>query len=331
MCGSKTIALRTVSFVDMPGHESLMATVLGGTALLDMALLVIAADEPCPQPQTREHLMALEIADIKKVVIVQNKIDLVSEREALKNYEQIKRFVRGTTIEGAEIVPVSALQRAGIDALLHAIQKIPTPKRDEKTDPLLFVARSFDVNKPGTSVEKLIGGVLGGALISGKLHLGDKLEIQPGIEIEGRIKPLLTKVSGLQKAGKNLSEAGPGGLLGVGTELDPALTKADSLAGSMAGLPGKVPQAVTKLSFSLHLFKHVIGAKEEVPVEDIKTGELLMVTCGISRAVGRVISAYKNRAEIELTNPFCVKPGARITISRQVENKWRLIGLGVMK
>src|SRR3989338_7865733 len=94
-CGSKTAAVRKVSFVDAPGHESLMATMLAGATIMDGALLLVAANEECPQPQTREHLMALEILGIKSLVIVQNKIDLVDEEKALKNYEQIKNFVKG--------------------------------------------------------------------------------------------------------------------------------------------------------------------------------------------------------------------------------------------
>ena len=83
--------LRTVSFVDAPGHETLMATMLSGSAIMDAAILLVAADEECPQPQTKEHLMALEIAGIKNIIIVQNKIDLVSNEDALKNYKEIQK------------------------------------------------------------------------------------------------------------------------------------------------------------------------------------------------------------------------------------------------
>ncbi|MCK5261591.1 MAG: GTP-binding protein, partial [Thermoplasmatales archaeon] len=79
-CNSPCELLRVVSFVDAPGHETLMATMLSGAAIMDGAVLVIAANEQCPQPQTREHLTALEIAGTKNIVIVQNKIDLVSEK-----------------------------------------------------------------------------------------------------------------------------------------------------------------------------------------------------------------------------------------------------------
>ena len=107
-CGSATKKLRSLSVVDAPGHESLMATVLSGASIMDGALLLVAANEKCPQPQTEEHLEALRIAGIKNIIIVQNKVDIVKPEEAKKNYEQIKKFVKGSFAENAPIIPVSA-------------------------------------------------------------------------------------------------------------------------------------------------------------------------------------------------------------------------------
>jgi len=85
-----------------------MATMLSGAAIIDGALLLIAANEFCPQPQTREHLMALEISGINNVIIVQNKIDLVDNERVLRNHQQIKDFLKGTKYEDAPIIPISA-------------------------------------------------------------------------------------------------------------------------------------------------------------------------------------------------------------------------------
>ena len=167
-CGGEAKFLRAISFVDSPGHETLMAVMMSGAAIMDGAILVIAANEECPQPQTREHLMALNGLDIKNLIIVQNKVDLVKREEAIKNYNQIKEY--STHILGFEptVIPISAQQKVNIDLLLEAIEElVKTPKRDLKTDPEMFVARSFDVNKPGTEIEKLKGGVIGGAIIKG--------------------------------------------------------------------------------------------------------------------------------------------------------------------
>src|SRR3989339_1147560 len=134
-CGGETEKLRTVSFVDAPGHETLMATMLSGSAIMDCALLMVAANEKCPQPQTKEHLMALDICGIKNIIIVQNKIDLVSEEDAIKNYNEIKTFVKGTLAEKAPIVPISAQANVNIDLLIKTIEEtFPTPERNSDKD-----------------------------------------------------------------------------------------------------------------------------------------------------------------------------------------------------
>ncbi|UCG95525.1 MAG: translation initiation factor IF-2 subunit gamma [archaeon] len=331
-CFGDTEPLRTISFVDAPGHNALMATVLSGTSLIDGALLIISADEECPQPQSAEHLMTLDIVGIKNIVIVQNKIDLVSREEVLKNYKEIKKFVRGTVAENAPIIPISALQRVNIDSLLQAMEEhVPTPERDLKADPKMFIARSFDVNKPGTLLEKISGGVIGGSLVRGVFRIGDRIEIKPGIKIGDKYIPLKTGVTALQKFGKKLKEAGPGGLIGVGTKLDPSLTKSDHLTGNIAGKEGKLPPTWESLTLETNLMDSVVGAKEKIKVSPISTSEPLMVTSGTGRTVGTVTSSRKNVIDIKLKSPLCVEKNDKIAIFRQFGGRWRLIGYGIIK
>ncbi|MCD6371709.1 MAG: translation initiation factor IF-2 subunit gamma, partial [Candidatus Aenigmarchaeota archaeon] len=322
-CFSDTEPQRTVSFVDAPGHETLMATVLTGTALMDGAILVIAANEKCPQPQTREHLKALEVAGIKNVVVVQNKIDIVDEKRAVESYEEIKEFLKGTIIEDAPIIPISAQQRANIDVLIEAIEKyIPTPKRDPKKEPLMLVARSFDVNKPGIEPEKIVGGVLGGSIIQGKLKVGDEIEIRPGARIKGEYKTLFSKIKSLQKARKNLKEAGPGGLLGLMTKLDPFLTKADSLAGNVVGLVNELPEIYWKLEIEFYPLERLVGTEEERTVEPLKVGEALLINAWTMKSLG-IVKRIGETVELELKIPVCIKRKERIVISRKIEGRWR--------
>ncbi|MEM1873424.1 MAG: translation initiation factor IF-2 subunit gamma, partial [Acidilobaceae archaeon] len=187
--GSKPRLKRRISFIDAPGHETLMATMLSGAALMDGAILVIAANEPCPQPQTREHLAALTILGIKNIVVVQNKVDAITPDQARKNYNEILEFVEGTVAESSPIIPISALKKANIDAVLAAIDEIiKPPERDLSSPPLMYVVRSFDVNRPGTAPENLVGGVVGGSLVQGVLRVGDEIEIRPGILAEKKDK-----------------------------------------------------------------------------------------------------------------------------------------------
>jgi translation initiation factor 2 subunit 3 len=325
---SETIPQRTVSFVDAPGHETLMATALAGAALMDGAILTIAANEKCPQPQTREHLMVLDIIGLKNIVIVQNKIDLVTEEQAKKNYQEIKAFIKGTVAENVPIIPVSSQAKVNLDALLLAIEeRIPTPKHDANKPALMLVVRSFDVNKPGTPIENLRGGVLGGSLVQGQLKVGDVLEIRPGTVAKGKWITLKTKVTGLQKAGKDLELAGAGGLLGVMTDLDPALAKADSLTGSIAGPTEALPQVLNKLSVEVHLFKDMDGEK----IEQIRAGEPLLVNIGTARTMGNVTNMKKGVADMDLRLPVAAEKGERTALSRRVGDRWRLIGWGVLR
>jgi translation initiation factor 2 subunit 3 len=335
-CGSKATFVRAVSFVDAPGHEALMATMLSGAAIMDGALLVIAADEPCPQPQTREHLAAAEIIGIKNIVIVQNKIDIVNEKRAHESYEEIENFVKGSIAEDAPIIPVSAQRRVNIDVLIQALEEIiPTPKRDETKTPLMYIVRSFDVNKPGTQIEKLEGGIIGGTILQGKFVLGDRIEIRPGIAIEreGRsnYNPLFSEIVSLHAGGKNVEEAYCGGLVGVGTLLDPSFSKADGLTGNIVGKPNALPPTLSELTLETHILERALGTKELMKVQEIILNELLLLHVGAAITVGKVASTKKGTVTIKLTRPVCAQAGSRVAISRKMAGRWRFIGYGIIK
>lgn len=334
-CGGETEPLRRISFVDAPGHETLMATMLSGAAIMDGAVLVIAADEPCPQPQTKEHLKGLEIIGVKNVVIVQNKIDLVPRERVEENYQEIKEFLKGSMGENAPIIPISAVHGANVDRVIEAVEnEIPTPDRDLSKPARMPVARSFDVNKPGTKPEDLTGGIVGGTLLWGKWKVGNEIEIRPGVQIErkGRSfwEPLQSDVVSLYKGNKSIKESKPGGLIGVGTRLDPSYTKSDNLVGSVAGKPGTLPEPVNQIEIRANLLEKVVGMDEEKAVEPLRTNEPLMINVGTATSVGTVTSARDSEADIELKLPICTEKGNRAAISRRISGRWRLIGYGII-
>ncbi len=335
-CGEKAELARKVSFIDAPGHESLMATMLSGATIMDGALLMVAANEKCPQPQTREHLMALQISGITNIAIVQNKIDLVSEEGAIKNHDQIKEFVKGTPYENAPIIPISARQKVGLSPLIEAIEKtLKTPKRDPKKDPIMLVARSFDINKPGTPPGDIVGGVLGGSLVRGRLKVGEEIEIRPGLEVEEKNqkhwKSIMTKILDLKTGGLSVKEVSPGGSIAVMTSLDPSIVKSDQLAGSVVGLAGKLPPMWEDFTLEVHLLDRVVGTKEELDVEPIKQNESLMLNVNSAATVGVVTKIKQNDVSCKLKLVVCAEKGARVTISRLVGNRFRLIGYGLIK
>ena len=335
-CDGTSELSRVVSFVDAPGHETLMATMLSGAALMNGALLIIAANEKCPQPQTKEHLMALNIMDVQNIIIVQNKVDLVTDERARESYDEIKEFVKGSIAEDAPIIPVSAHHDVNIDILIEAIETmIPTPDYDVESPPRMYIARSFDVNKPGTKPKKLKGGVIGGSLIQGKLRVGDEIEIVPGLPKQKGNKvvwePIYSEIMSLVSGGNMRDEVSPGGLVGIGTYLDPALTKNDSMIGRMAGKPGTLPEALSELTLEAHLWDYVVGSVRVIRVDKIKTKEMLMLTIGTSNTVGTVTSARGDEIHISLKYPVVGEKNQRIAIGRRISNRWRLIGYGILK
>ena len=339
-CGEYLELLRHISFVDCPGHDILIKTMLNGASVMDAALLLIAANCKCPQPQTREHLVAVQNMDLKNIIIVQNKIDLIKEEEAKKNYQQIKTFVKGTKATNSPIIPISAQYEYNIEAVIRYLCDLPIPKRDFISPPKFIIIRSFDINKPGTEYDKLKGGVVRGTLIRGILRVGDIIEIRPGELIKDnngkyKVKPLYSRIISLEANQTNdLLYAVPGGLIGVGLKLDPYLTRKNRLVGNILGYPGKLPNIYTSIIVETHLMVRYVGLKEKDKntsyIDEIKFKEELLISIGsnsISSIVNDISGDNKDIVKFSLSQPVCVEIGENVTLSRKVE-KWRLIGWG---
>jgi len=327
----KGTPVRYISFIDAPGHEMLMATMLSGAAIIDAAILVISANEGI-KPQTREHFIALQAKKIKNIIIVQSKIDLVTKEQALKNYHEIKNFVKGTLAENAPIIPVSAQQGINLDKIIESLAQLEIPKRDTESEPIFLIARSFDINKPGTGADKLHGGILGGILKKGKLKVGDEIEIKPGLNIkkanQQTYHTLTTKIVSLHRGNQSVSELSPGASIAIETELDPFLTKADSLSGCLAGLKGKLPEITYKLKIRTQLFKEILGISEHKEVSPLKTKELLMLSVNTTITVGTVEKISEDNADLILNIPVVALKGNNVGMARNIGGHWRLIGFG---
>ncbi len=322
-CGKETEVLRKVSFVDAPGHETLMTTMLSGAALMQGAVLVIAANEPVPQPRTAEHVMALELSNVKHIVVAQNKVDLVSREKAFENFQQINAFLKEYGFENAHVIPVSANFGANLDLLMEAINsEIPTPEFELNKPLKMFVARSFDINKPGTKVEDFKGGVLGGSIVQGTVKVGDAIEISPGFDG----KKLVTKVESLSTSFGKLQEAKPGGLIGIGTQLDPSICRNDQFRGQLAAKPGTLPAPTQRMKLEVEYLKRLLN----VEVSPYKMNEIALVSVGTMTAVGNVVSSRNNVIEVLLKNNAIVDKGQKAALSKKIGASWRLVGYGTV-
>lgn len=340
-CEGRYKLVRHVSFVDCPGHDILMSTMLSGAAVMDAALLLIAGNESCPQPQTSEHLAAIEIMKLKHVIILQNKVDLMRESSALEHEKSILKFIRGTIADGAPIVPISAQLKYNIDAVNEFIVKtIPVPPRDFMISPQLIVIRSFDVNKPGAEIDDLKGGVAGGSILNGVFKLGDEIEIRPGIvtkDDKGKIqcKPIFSNIVSLFAEQNDLKFAVPGGLIGVGTKVDPTLCRADRLVGQVVGAKGHLPNIYTDIEINYFLLRRLLGVKtdgqKQAKVRKLEVNEVLMVNIGSTATGARVVAVKADMARLQLTSPACTEVNEKIALSRRIEKHWRLIGWATIK
>jgi len=332
-CKGRSELSRVVSFVDSPGHESLMANMLSGAALMDGALLLLASNEKVPRPQTKEHLLALQTLGITQIVIVQNKVDLISYKEAVSNYSEISKFVKGTGASKAPVIPISAQSALNMDALIGAIEStIKTPERNESEDAIMHVLRSFDINKPGTRIKDIRGGVIGGSLTQGSFKVGDEIEIRPGIANpkKNTYEPIRTEIVSLGTGAGMVDSVKPGGLVAIGTKLDPALARSDSFTGSIIGRPGTLPENSLAATLEVSLFDLAAGSQEETKVLPIHKGENLRLNIGTAPLLSKVTGIKGKSVTVEFRRPACLFGKSNVAISRRIADRWRLIGAGTV-
>nr|QBK87517.1 MAG: translation initiation factor 2, beta subunit [Marseillevirus LCMAC201] len=339
-----------------PGHRMLMRNMISGSAVMDGAILVVDANTDVPQVQTLEHLTAAEIVGIDHyVAIAQNKIDLLlsdktCEERLVKNHRQIQEFVRdtGADLSRTPVIPTcfSPTRQINLPILLQYLveRAKPNPHPAYKKYPMfIYCVRSFDVNKPCPAVN-LKGGVIGGTIMNGVLHIGDTLEIRPGYKDDnGEFHPLYTKVTSLYTGQIQLQEARSGGLIGIGTTLDPALTRADSMVGTCAGFPGKLPDTTRTLDLKVYLLAQGIGHDQEIKSKisnepsalfakrtKLRVGDVLQLAVGAAIVSAKIIKRIKRLWRFETEVPICPVPGQSIPISKVIDNAWTIIGKGLL-
>ena len=277
--------------------------------------------------------MALQTLGITQIVVVQNKVDLISYQDALSNYSDITKFVKGTNASKSPIIPVSAQSGLNLDALISTIENdIKTPERDESKDSVMHVLRSFDINKPGSTIDEIKGGVIGGSLTQGIFKIGDEIEIKPGLNNEKKqsYEPIFTEITSLGTGAGTVESVKPGGLVAIGTKLDPTLTRGDSLLGSIVGKPDSLPDNSNNAKVEVSLFDSAVGSANEEKITPIKTGENLRVNIGTAPILGKVTNVKSDNIELSFRRPVCLFEKSNIALSRRISDRWRLIGAGIV-
>jgi translation initiation factor 2 subunit 3 len=311
-----------LSWVDCPGHEAYLATMLGGTSVMDTACLIIAANqEEIPQPQTREHLLAAELMGLERLAILQNKLDLYSDnKRALSTLDKIRAFTVGTIAETAPIFPGSAQHGWGVQRVLEWAIALPPPARDLQESARLTCVRSFDINKPGAfrpGQTTVAGAVIGGTLDRGVLAVGDWLEVRPGVLSRGpdgsiRCRPIMTRVRGLRCENTELPYAIPGSLIAIATDLDPGLGIANGMIGQRVGVPGTLPSIVERLQLRMKRLK-----RDVFEFGKHRVGDRVRISANVMTTEGTVTAVDdKKRVTVKLDRPLCLEVGEQVGVLR---------------
>ena len=227
---------REISIVDVPGHERFIKNMLAGVGAIDLALLIVAADESV-MPQTREHLAILDILQIKRGLIVITKSDLVDEELVELVQAEIEDTVKGTCMEGRNVVSVSAYTGEGLDILKQAIDETlnETDVRQDLGRPRLPIDRCFSISGFGT--------VVTGTLIDGTLTVGQEVELATTGQ--------RCRIRGLQSHKSQVDSTDPGVRLAVNLS---GVPRQDVTRGEIITVPGWLT-ATRRLDARLRMVK----------------------------------------------------------------------------
>lgn len=312
-----------ISIPDMAGHSAYISTVLSSISLMDGAIIVIAVDQPLiNKSQLIQHLAIAKLAGLKKIIICMNKIDLVSKTILLERKKELDLILEKYDIKPYIIIPTCFNKKIGINYLLNAIMELFNPSEyltRNLDKPLFIINRTFDINKPGTLWNDVSGGVLGGTLISGKLKIGDDIEIGPGFENTFKSKILSIKTDETE-----LEEVLPGGLIGIGTNLDPFYCKNDKLIGNVVSLLGELPNIYNEISLNTTLID-LFGFKWEPIINDNVTLQIGTRVCE-----AKLKNIIDQKYTFELFKPTCISEKQHIIICRNYDKTLKIVADGYL-
>ena len=364
ICSSQTSLVQVYSIMDCPGHNSLMSLVTSGTSIVDYSILVESYPDSAkndyifPSPQTIEHHNVAQLAGIKKIATILNKIDLCPENNNKRLKNDITKFVNilnekvNSDEQSAKmVIPMSAVYNINIDVLCQKIAEAPNPERDLVSNPILIVSRSFDINKPQklTSETVLKGGTVGGALLRGTINVGNDVVIYPGYvrlvekksmnmsKKSGKKKkenyvieynvfeysPLETNVSSIKSGTKSIQIAKPGGLIALQLDIDPSMTKGDRATGTIITTSGNKDINVSNMiMFKISMF---YPGKDGTPkIVDFEDNTVVDVHINSTTIRGRIFkySSSKKEGRVFLEKPVVIYPNIKMVISEHSDNKY---------
>ena len=314
--GSENKLVNHISWVDCPGHMDRIQTALGSISLMDGVILIIGVKDKLEmKPQLIQHLLGIKMAGIKRLIVCLNKIDLVSKDVLLEYKKEVDALFDKYGIKPNYIIPTSFNKGIGLNWILNAIQELFNPTlwlEKTKDTPILKISRSFDINKPGMDWSDIKGGVIGGTITSGQFKVGDVIEIKPGRinKRTGVAIPIKTIIKSIQTGSTNLDVGYAGGLVAIGTDIDPFETKNDGLVGNICGVVNTLPETVSEISFDIEWI--------DKPAK-LDNLSLLIGT--------RMCKAILDNTTFKLEKPMCILDKEQIIVCQDINGTIKVIGV----
>lgn len=340
-CDEEMELINHISFVDVPGHNLYMSTMLNGTSVMDYSIIVESVtNTEIPAPQTKEHLMASKIANIENLLVCLNKLDLVKKEEAVKFITTLETQLINTPAESKPIIPVSATFNSNIDILLEYLSQIKPKNKINYDDKFcnMMVLRSFNSNKPGIKINDIKGGIVGGSIIEGRLKVGDNITVIPGYLNKNQSKPddddpkrfkftpLTCKVLSINSETNSLDYAITGGLIGVQLDIDPAFSADDGIVGNILVKGDKD---------YINNFEVYEDIRVEIELYDKtskpEAGDKILLNINSTNTKGEIIRYKNSKMGIALERPICVNINSDklVTITKINENSHlHIVGRG---
>jgi len=334
-CNSIMTLVNHLSICDVPGHNLFMSAMMNGTSIMDSTILIESAvNKELPAPQTIEHLLCTNISKIPNTVICLNKLDLVKRNEAKTIMKNLKLDLQETQAKDSYIIPISASMNLNIDVLCQELTKLKPYDKDYNSPAIMFIVRSFNINKCGIEISNLKGGVIGGSIIKGTLNLEDNIIIKPGYFTKSndsihRFKycPLVSKVQSINSEKTSLSKAVSGGLIGVQLDIDPTMTANDKLVGNIL--------LESSISDSYKVYENLELEFEQFRKDydfDLTEEQKIVININSAHCHAKIINIVKEpiiKLIIELTDrPICSKLNDYCTISIIDNDFMQILGRG---
>lgn len=320
-----------LSFIDCPGHQELILTMLGSIRLMDAVIVIVSVADPIEKkPQLIQHLAAIKLSGLKKILVCLNKLDLVTKDVANERYEELQKVLSSFNIKPINIIPTCFNKKIGVSWLLQEILDNFIPDNNVDEVSRFMATRSFDINKPGSNWNDLKGGVLGGSLFNGKLNVDDVIEIRPGICGKGKngkliSQPIKTKILSIKTDQEELENMLPGGLMGVGTDIDPFYCKDDQLAGNIIGLEGTLPSVYDSVQLKFELIEDFGGVWKP------KVNDNVFLQVGTLSISSTLTQVSKKIIKLDLSRPACIDEDLMIMISHKEEGIMKIVASGTIK